>query len=106
MSYHVNVLHQAYREADAIVHWLFQRSPEGAARWINAFDSAMIALAENPQRHGLASEIDFVPHEVRQTFFGTPAGRRYRAVFTIVADEVRVLHVRGPGQRLLRAEEL
>ena len=106
MSYHVNILRQAERETNAIVHWLFERSPEGAARWIDAYDNAMQALAVDPQRYGLAPENDFVDYCIRQLFFGTPAGGKYRAVFTIIGDEVRVLHVRGPGQRLLKPEEL
>ena len=106
MSFRVRVLRVADREVNAIVQWLFDRSPDGAARWISAFDDALKRLANDPQQCGLAPESEFVNYELRQIFFGTKAGRRFRAIFTIVDDEVLILHVRGPDQRELRADEI
>lgn len=40
--------------------------------------------------------------DLRETYFKTRHGRRYRIVFTIIGTEVRVLRIRAPGQRLLR----
>jgi hypothetical protein len=43
---------------------------------------------------------------LRQATFRTRHGRTYRAVFTIVGDQVRILRVRGPGRPPLEADEL
>ena len=54
----------------------------------------------------LAPEDEFVDEEIRQAFFQTRRGQRYRVLFTVIDNEVRVLHIRGPHQRLLRPDEL
>lgn len=106
MSFRVHVLARAERELDAILVWLVRRSPQGAARWLAAFEDAKDRLASNPLLCGLAPENDFVDAEIRQAIFKTRRGRRYRALFTIIGEEVRILHIRGPGQRLLTRREL
>jgi len=102
----VTILPRAERDAQAIFDWIFERSPEGARRWWNALEGAIGAIAANPQRCGLAPEDDLVPCELRQFLFKTRRGRTYRAVFTVVGTEVRVLRVRGPGQPPLEREEI
>jgi len=54
----------------------------------------------------LAVESDYVDFEVREVLFKTRRGLVYRALYTIRGDEVFVLHVRGPGQDFLSAEQL
>lgn len=54
----------------------------------------------------LAPENEIVTCELRQVIFKTRAGRRYRFVFTVVDDEMRILRVRGPGQPGLTADEM
>jgi hypothetical protein len=49
----------------------------------------------------LAPESAEVDYPVQQFLFKTPRGRKYRILYTIVGDEVRVLHVRGPGQDVI-----
>jgi hypothetical protein len=63
-------------------------------------------LVRNPLAYGLAPENEYVDYELRQFFFKTRRGRTYRGVFTVVADEIRVLRIRGPGQALLRRDEI
>jgi toxin ParE1/3/4 len=106
MSHRVVVLTRAQDELLSIALWLAERSPEGALRWLDAFDVAKAHLAANPFAFGLAPEDESVRRGIRQVFFKTPHGRRYRALFTVVDDEVRVLHVRGPGQAPMTADEV
>ena len=106
MIYRVSVLDRADRDADAILRWLSKLSPRGAIRWLFAYNSIKEKLARDPLSHGLAPEDGRVDFELRQIFFKTPRGKRYRSVFTVTGDEVRILRVRGPHQRPLRRKDL
>jgi hypothetical protein len=46
----------------------------------------------------LAPESSEFDCPIHQLTFKTPRGRKYRILYAIVGDEVRILHVRGPGQ--------
>ena len=105
MPFRVILLGRAEYDVNAIVDWLIERSPQGAARWLASFDDARTNLANNPLGYGLAPEDDFVDNAIRQIIFKTRRGRRYRALFTEIENEVRILHVRGPGQAPMKASE-
>lgn len=82
-----------------------QRAPIAAASWLGRFETALATLANNPERCVLAPENDAVDEEIRQFLFG----KRYsvfRALFTIFADEVRVLHIRRAVMDTAGPEEL
>ena len=106
MSLRVVILAKAEQDLWSNVAWLARRSRQGAARWLAAFESAKERLAVNPSSFALAPENARVSFELRQILFRTPRGRQYRAVFTVVDDEVRILRIRGPGQPLLPKREL
>ena len=106
MSHKLTILSHAHRDFAEIVAWLAKASLQGADRWINAFDTALSSIAENPFGFGLAPEDEFIPIEIRQAFFQTKHGRSYRVLFTVVEQEVRVLRLRGPGQELLTPSEI
>jgi plasmid stabilization system protein ParE len=106
MSFAVRILRQAASDAHSIFNWLAARSPHGAARWYAALLSATTSLSTDPLRHGIAPESSAVGHEIRQRFFKTRHGRIYRLLFVVVADEVRILRIRGPGQPPVTAQEL
>jgi hypothetical protein len=57
-------------------------------------------------QHGYASEGRLLGRNVREKFFKTRQGRRYRLLYTINGDVVRVLRVRGPGQPPVRRRDL
>ncbi len=92
---------QATNEVAEIVAWLTERSPQGAARWLDALEEAKSKLEDNPLSFPAAPESVVIGAEIRQLLFKTRRGRRYRALFIVTEHEVRVLHVRGPGQRPL-----
>ena len=70
-----------------------RHAPHTAARWLSRFRDALSTLSSNPQRCSLAPENDAVEVEIRQLLFGK---RRnvFRALFTVIEDEVHVLHIR------------
>lgn len=106
MTYDVAILPTARSDLRRILHWIGRRSPRGAARLLVAFENRLRELGERPASFGLAPESAHVGREIREFFFKTPRGQRYRGVFHILGETVEVLHVRGPGQDLLAQDEL
>ena len=105
MNYRLRIYPRAEADIEHILHWMVRHSPAGALRWYAAFDEAAANLAVNPHRCGIARENAYVEPEIRQMLFRTHRGRTYRVLFTIAGDEVRLLRVRGPGQRDLQPDE-
>jgi plasmid stabilization system protein ParE len=106
MSYEVKVLGRARNDLDEILAYIQMHSPEGAARLLQRFDQALESLSKHPFVQPVAPENQVLNEGVRHILFRTRAGRTYRAVFVVVADEVRVLRVRGGAQQPLTADDL
>ncbi len=106
MTYDLRILARAREDVQEIYDWIAERSPEGAQRWLDRFEEATTALQTNPFLAPLAPESKSFDIEVRHTLFRTRSGRPYRAIFTVVGDEVRILRVRGPGQAPVRPRDL
>jgi plasmid stabilization system protein ParE len=108
MTFLVRVLRRAERDVEGILHFIAEvrKAPEGALRWYRAYEAALDRLAKEAGTLPLAPESEFVEYDVRQTHFRTRKGKTYRMLFTIVGEEVRVLHVRGPGQDIMTALQL
>ncbi len=106
MSYHVRVLARARQDLDGIVAYIAERSSQGAARLLGRFEDALATLEQNPYLAPIAPEAGELGEEVRHILFRTRAGRTYRAIFLIVGNEVRILRIRGSGQRPLSPDEL
>jgi hypothetical protein len=106
MKYRVIVVHRAQRDVSQNYDWIAVRSQRGADAWFSAFESMLKRPEQNPRLYGLAPESDDATAEIREFAFRTRRGLVYRGLFTISGDEVRVLHIRGPGQRPLRPDEL
>lgn len=106
MIYRVRVLLLAQYDVEEIIDYLFPRSAEGAASWHKAWKSMIERVGRNPRAYGAGLEVNRIPYELRQATFKTRRGRKYRALFTIVGDEVRIIRVRAPGQRPLTAAEM
>jgi plasmid stabilization system protein ParE len=68
-------------------------APATADRWLARFENALQSLADHPQRCGIAPENDAVEPTIRQLLFGRSTSV-FRVLFTIVGDEVRILHIR------------
>ena len=98
MTFRVKTLRRANADILRITNYIHERSPQGAAMWVNAFEKAKRRLADNAEGCSEADENERFDIEVKQSFFKTRRGRVYRLVFTIANDEVRILRVRGSGQ--------
>ena len=106
MSLQLRILPRAERDIDRTIVWILKHDPDAAARWLRAFEVAADRIASQPQSYSLAPEDEFIDREIRQFFFRTRRGRNYRALFTIVGEEIQVLRVRGPGQDILEPIDL
>jgi plasmid stabilization system protein ParE len=105
-AYRVVVLRSAERDVDSIIAWLAKRSPLGAQHWAEALEIAKQRLRDDPERFPLIFERVRVSYPVRDILFKTRKGKKYRAIFTIIGDEVRILRVRRPAQRPIRGRDL
>jgi len=106
MTLRPKILPRAQLDTQCIFDYLAARSPTGAADWWDAFAAAVHGAASGLVEYSLAPENAATNLELRQTTFKTRAGRRYRFVYTVSADELRILRVRGPGQPALKADEI
>jgi plasmid stabilization system protein ParE len=98
MTFRVILRARATEDAKRIHRWLAQRTTAGAAAWISAFEETLESLSTSALHHGFAPENRNFPFELRQCFFKTAKGRRYRLLYSVAESEVRILRVRSPGQ--------
>ena len=98
MTFRVKTLRRASADILCITDYIYKRSPQGSAAWVNALEKATRRLADHALGCSEADENERFDIEVKQSFFKTKRGRVYRLVFTIADDEVRILRVRGSGQ--------
>lgn len=105
MKYRVILAPRADRDVTEIVDWITARSAEGADAWLTALRTALERLEFNPLGYPRAAESAYVTIEIREFSFKTRRGLTYRGVFRVVDRTVYVLHIRGPGQQLLRPED-
>jgi plasmid stabilization system protein ParE len=105
MKYVVKALPIALEDGNRIYQWIAQRSMPGAIDWYTALLACTEGLQNDPRRFALAPEQN-LGVEVRQRLFKTRHGKKYRMVFTIIGNEVKVLRIRGPGQPPLKRKDL
>lgn len=105
MRYRVEITRRARLDAQRNLDWIAERSSAGAAAWSVALQRVLKSLRDNPERHAIAPESDEHEPPLRQFLFKTRRGRVYRGLFKIADNVVYVLHIRGPGQELLRPED-
>ena len=106
MSFTVHEMPKARADKRSIVAWIRERSPSGAAAWLNAYDRAVEQLKKRASSYGAAHENPDLRLYVRQILFKTRRGRVYRALFIIETTDVYILRVRGPGQAPVDASDL
>lgn len=106
MSLKLRVLPLADRDLQSIFDFTSEQSPTGAERWWNAFLDAATRATLHPEQYPFAAENAMVVQELRQFFFKTRRGKKYRAIFTIAGDDLLILRVRSPAQGPLADDEL
>jgi plasmid stabilization system protein ParE len=100
MKFQVITMPRAEADLEAACAWIQKYSPQRAARWYQGICAAIQSLDSMPHRCSLAPESEGAEVEIRQLLYGKRRGI-YRILFTVVGNEVRVLHVRHGAQRLL-----
>ena len=98
----VIILPSAERDIEEAYAWLAERNEEAAIRWYNRLLKAICSLETLPERCPLAPETHILKKEIRQILHGQKQ-HKYRILFDIKNDQVRVLHVRH-GARLALGE--
>jgi hypothetical protein len=106
MTYELLLVAKAEAQVDSIIRYLSARSPQGALAWCERWEQVLTDLVNDPFTFGLAPESAKYDAVVRQVLFRTLRGLRYRALFTIVGRGVYIIEVRGPGQNLVRRNQL
>jgi len=105
MTYRVVVTAAAKQDLRAAYLWAAERAPMTAIAWLNRFETELESLAHFPERCELAPENHLVAKEIRQLIYGRRQGA-YRALFTIVGDEIQVLHIRRATRDWATPDEL
>jgi plasmid stabilization system protein ParE len=103
---HSRRLTQAKADLRNALHYLAGFAPVAAQRWADGFEDAIASLATNPERWGLAPESGLMGLEIRQLIYRAKSGSASRALFVVADDEVRVLRIRRPGEKLLSEDDL
>jgi plasmid stabilization system protein ParE len=106
MSYSIRSSRRADRDVTFIFEWIAKRSPGGAIRWLDAFESAVDHLRQNAANCSFAMEADDCGIDLRQSLFQTRRGRIYRLLFVIRDDQVHLVSVRGPGQDVVSFDDV
>ncbi len=105
MSYQVIVQPPAREDIEAAFLYIQKLAPSSADRWLDGLENAIKRLEELPNRCGLARESNEFHEDIRQLLYGRGYWK-YRVLFVIRGDVVRVLHVRHGAQRAMRADEI
>ena len=107
MIYRVSIVPRARHQLlDAALWWSDNRSIEQAVRWLDGFESALQALADDPGRLPLADDSAAFPVLIRQLLYGLGRTKTHRALFEIRGAEVIVHAVRHLAQADLADDEL
>ena len=96
---------RAERDLRQIAHWKRERSksPESALRWVHSLRAKIDTLRTRPHRCPIDPDSDAYGAEVRMLLHGKRQSK-YRVLFAIRGDEVRVLAIRHAAQGSLDEE--
>jgi plasmid stabilization system protein ParE len=89
MKFKVTVHPPVVVDVEAARAYLAEWSEKSADQWYEAVKTQIAGLEQMPRRFPVAAESKYVNREIRQVLVG-----KYRVLFTVVEQEVHVLHVR------------
>lgn len=92
----------AQRDIEQARTWIAERDPDAADRWFDDIYDTIGSLELFPERCPLAPESKMFDWELREILHGRRQ-HKYRIIFTVVDNNVHVLHVRH-GARLALGE--
>lgn len=107
MSFRVILQPRAEQDIRDAVRWLLQQSKSSTTvlRWARGIRAKIDTLKDYPLRCPVDPDSEVYGAEVRMLLYGRGRGGKYRVLFTIQGDTVRVLTVRHTAQRS-RTEEI
>jgi plasmid stabilization system protein ParE len=105
VKYAVIVQPPARLDIESAYLYIRDRAPLATERWLEGIEKAILSLDQFPRRCPLAPESKEFPEEIRQMLYGRRTGK-YRVLFVIRGQEVRVLHVRHGARRWMRSDEI
>lgn len=105
MKFRVETTSQSERDFWTCYDYIYERNPDGALRWVDAFDEALQSLETDPHR-GLAPESEGHDEEIRQRIFKTRHGLPHRILFVVRGNVIHIIHVRGPGQDVMARDKV
>jgi len=106
MTYRLVIVDRAERDVAHIFKWLAKSSSQGATAWYNAYIGAIQQIVRLPEHSGIVAESARLRVEVREKLFKTRSGLKYRIIFELQEDLIRILRIRGPGQPPLKCRDL
>ena len=107
MTFWLNITQRARDDITRNADWWAKRhSLEQALAWYDAMYAQLDTLLTFPGRHPIAPENNQFPFEIREKPLGLGTHPSYRAIYTIVESEIRVLTVLRTAQETLRPDAL
>jgi plasmid stabilization system protein ParE len=97
VTYTVSIQPWAEREVEEICEYLDREAPHLTEAWLDGYARSLTSLTRMPHRCALARESPSGGRELRQLLYHS-----FRIVFTIVGDDVRILHVRHHARDTLK----
>lgn len=106
MSWTIVISEQAHLDIERnAVWWAGQHSTRQALAWQEMVYQQLAEIAHMPESYPLSPENGLIPVEIREKEVGLGRGG-YRAIFTMLGTEVRILAVRRAAQDVLRGTDL
>ena len=95
-KYSVEMTTTAERQLREAFHYIYERAPLNAGRWLNSIRDAIETLEFLPSRCGIAPESRFVDAELRHLLF-----KSHRIIFEVdeATRTVRILYVHHSSMR-------
>jgi len=91
----------ARQDLESILSWLEENAPEKVVEWIASLKSDIDTLRIMPERCPYAPENGLWGNEVLRQLIFQKYPSKYRIIFTVHADSVRILNIRHGARRFL-----
>lgn len=103
MAYRVKITSPAEHDIDEIVAYIFSRSPQNAAEWVNGIFEKIFSLEQMPARCPVAPESEKIGRKLRSLLY-----QSHRIIFDIDEEQrlVRILRVWHSAQDEIKGSDL
>jgi toxin ParE1/3/4 len=94
----------AQQDLESVVSWLNEQAPEKIAAWVMSLRADIDTLQRMPERCPYAPENGLWGDEVLRQLLFQQYPSKYRVIFTIHKNTVRILNIRHGARRYLHEE--